>query len=228
VKKKRAELAEKINSCENSLRRMLKAYNVPEQPANPPVEFVSYNSRDNPVEFLQNVFTMKKGCIFAKEVAFLKPIIDTLQNALENPIQFSYSNANQLISELSAAFSNKKINLLISEDLIKEILPNLKSGAEILTKYSELKQFNLNITIRVTKQPIGNIVIKDIDQLLQFSFAPNNLLIGVFISRQTEIIDIFNQKLSSIYEQAIDIQDYLKTQQKVPLTELEKIYIVMI
>lgn len=229
VKKLRAQLADKVNLCENSLRRMLKAYNVPEQPSNAPVEFISYDTKENSIEFLQNVFNMKNGCIIAKELPFMSPINEMLGKALINPSNYGYDSQTQLISELKASFSNRTIKLLISEEVVKENLEKITSTANnFLNKFPQLNEIALNIMIKVTPQPIGNIVIKDMEQLLQFSFAPNNQLIGVFISHLPEIVDIFNQKFTSIFDQAIDIQTYLLNAQKRQLTEFEKIYFVMV
>ena len=56
--------------------------------------------------------------------------------------------------------------------------------------------------IKIHEGAVGNFIVKDNRELYQYSINPSNLLIGMFVSRQQEIIDIFKNKFDEKFEEA--------------------------
>ena len=223
----KTELNEKIEGIEDSVRRMLKAYNVPDPMMSPPVEFVAYNNQENPLEYIQNILSVKRECMIAKEMRYNTPLIQELNELIMDPERHGYGSIQDLKAALQSIFGRASIQVLISKEFAQEFFEMKNRTSDAQKVFAELQDLQVNIQIRMTDTSVGNIIIKDNTELLQLSFAPNNLLVGAFISRQNEILTIFSKKLQSLYDDAQDFAEFYRKQHNLELTIPEMVLLLM-
>ncbi|MHA1744647.1 MAG: hypothetical protein ACTSWW_01540 [Promethearchaeota archaeon] len=200
--------------CETAFQNMVDHYDLnPDLPDLPPVEYISM-AGDDPFDFLINdlIGTPREICL-AKGVKFrieyLKKAIDIIKNpqTLQN---YDYTGIEDIWDKFEKGFSQKTVKVLISHEWAEEALqglPQMLKDITLLTNY--LSKVKLDIEIKISQQPVGNFILKDTTELLQFSVDPTNNLLGLFVSRQTEIVDIFQNKFMEIYQTSEDFNDYI-------------------
>jgi hypothetical protein len=66
-----------------------------------------------------------------------------------------------------------------------------------------------NLKIHVTDENFSNFSLAD-SELIQPSFDPTNILIGAYISRNSNIYQIFDTKFNEIFEAGIAIEEFLQ------------------
>jgi hypothetical protein len=224
----RESLNEKIQQCEKTFSQMMDVYQLPTEDHAPPVEFISYDSNDNPLEYLQNLFANSTQCLITKEMRNNSKVTDDMLAILRNPENHNYKSPTELSKLLSQLFGKVQFQALLNEDLCNEIGDFLVTMQDEYTAIESLAIVPENVQLRITSQSVGNFIIKDHQELLQMSFAPNKVLVGIFVSRQNEIIDIFAQKFTGIYTNATDFDSYFKNRYKRPASLLEKFIFLLL
>ena len=63
---------------------------------------------------------------------------------------------------------------------------------------------------KVINKAFGNFIVQDNGDLIQFSIDPKNILIGIFVSRQKEINQIFREKFEDLCKNAENLSEYLQ------------------
>jgi len=114
------------------------------------------------------------------------------------------------ITKIKENLINIDIQVIFSTEVIKELL--VSEEFQLVSNY--LKPYGLlfkNISVRVTDEDFSNFNLTD-SELVQPSFDPTNKLIGAYISRNTNIYQIFYEKFSELYEKGIPLTLFLKEQ----------------
>ncbi len=219
IKALQEELNDKINACEKSFLRVLDMFHLKDEtPPIPPVEYISTTIEDDPVEFLNTLYSSNQELMVAKGLVVSNPHVQQMQNMFVSKKELTrlgYDNLDAYLQQFPKTFSHGRSKVLISEEYVENILHIM----DVKTLSAEIKQkisavINFEIDIRVHSQSFSNFIIKDHKELLQYSVDPSNALLGLFVSRQDEITQIFKNTFEKMYQNSTDFHAYFKAKYK--------------
>ena len=200
---------EKKEEAENALSDFIQNYNLSEQVTQEFVEFVNYNLKN--IGETYHSFLAEKECKIALGIRYENEFSSVIKKYGISSIPEDLSESMQSgITKIKENLINIDIQVIFSTEVIKELL--MSEEFELVSNY--LKQYDLlfkNISVRVTDEDFSNFNLTD-SELVQPSFDPTNKLIGAYISRNTNIYQIFNEKFSELYEKGIPLTQFLKEQ----------------
>ncbi|MFX1427055.1 MAG: hypothetical protein ACFFBE_11430 [Promethearchaeota archaeon] len=211
------EFDEKRGKCEISLDGFINSFNLEEQAAQEPVEFVNYDIKNFDESYYS--FLAEKECKIAIGIRYHNPLIDLIQ-------EYGYTRIPEDIkSGMITGMTRIKENLKnIGVDVIfhSEVVKDLVTSQEfdLLTEHVDPMKIEFkNLRIHVTDENFSNFSLTD-TELIQPSFDPTNQLIGAYISRNKNIYQIFDKKFNEIFEAGIAIEEYLKKDKNIPLDSI--------
>lgn len=200
---------EKKEEAENALSDFIQNYNLSEQITQEFVEFVNYNLKN--IGETYHSFLAEKECKIAIGIRYENEFSSVIKKYGISSIPEDLSESMQSgITKIKENLINIDIQVIFSTEVINELL--VSEEFELISNY--LKQYDLlfkNISVRVTDEDFSNFNLTD-SELVQPSFDPTNKLIGAYISRNTNIYQIFNDKFSELYEKGIPLTQFLKEQ----------------
>ena len=138
---------------------------------------------------------------------------------------------NQIPDEISESMStgmirikenlkNISVQVIFHSDVVIDLLNSQEF--ELLTKHVD--QFNIEfkkIFIHVTDENFSNFSLTD-NELIQPSFDPAFELIGIYISRNPSIFQIFNEKFNQIFDNGIPLKKFLTEKDNVKIDSLSE------
>jgi len=200
---------EKKEEAENALSDFIHNYNLSEQITQEFVEFVNYNLKN--IGETYHSFLAEKECKIALGIRYENEFSSVIKKYGISSIPEDLSESMKSgITKIKENLINIDIQVIFSTEVIKELL--VSEEFQLVSNY--LKPYGLlfkNISVRVTDEDFSNFNLTD-SELVQPSFDPTNKLIGAYISRNTNIYQIFNEKFSELYEKGIPLTQFLKEQ----------------
>ena len=214
------EFQEKKTKCESSFDLFVETYNLKEDVAQEPIEFINF-STDN-LEEIYYPLQAESTCKIAIGIRYANPLISFLQEKAKDNIP------NQLTVSLLSAMNKIKENMInidiqsiFNNELVNELITSKEFS--ILSKYLESQDFKFkNIEVHITEESFSNFSLTD-NELIQPSFDPTNKLMGSYISRNENIYQIFYDKFNEIFEKGIPINQYLQQIKDAPFSNLSNV-----
>ncbi len=210
IKEIRLDSDKRISRCENNLSLMIETYNLlPQQPSLPPVEYISLSNEKEIIDIITHeVFNSCSEVFITKGLRVDFSFYDKIYNKFEGKKIISPELKSQ-ITNILTHFENIQFKALISEDYIDEYVNRLETFSfDKMDQLETLNKFISSIEIKISKNTIGNFIIKEDTELMQYSVDPSNKVLGLFVSRQKEIIDVFMNKFNELYSKSIDLPTY--------------------
>ncbi|MFW9939692.1 MAG: hypothetical protein ACFFFT_01530 [Candidatus Thorarchaeota archaeon] len=201
------EFDEKRDKCETSLEGFVKYFNLEEQVAQEPVEFINYDVRNFDDSYYS--FLAEKECKIAIGIRYHNPLIDLIQ-------EYGFSRVPEQLAEnmktgmnrIKENLKNINVQVIFHSDVVKDLVSS--EEFDLLTKHFEPMNMEFkNLSIHVTDENFSNFSLTD-NELIQPSFDPTNILIGAYISRNKNIYQIFDTKFNEIFKSGITIEEFLK------------------
>jgi len=214
------QFQEKKELCETSLNEFIKKYNL-EEPVSETslIEFINYDVRNFDESY--HTFLAQKNCMIAIGIRYDNPLVGLIHEDRFNEIS---DEDKELLSEgmnrIKENIQNLDVKVIFNSEVIKELL--LSEEFELFTKH--LESYNMRfktITLRVTDENFSNFSLTDSD-LVQPSFDPTNILIGVYISRNKNIYQIFYSKFNEIFEKGIPIEQFFAQEDDITIDSLSE------
>ena len=203
------QFQDKKEEAENALSDFIQNYNLSEQITQEFVEFVNYNLKN--IGETYHSFLAEKECKIALGIRYENEFSSVIKKYGISSIPEELSESMRSgITKIKENLINIDIQVIFSTEVIKELL--VSEEFQLVSNY--LKPYDLlfkNISVRVTDEDFSNFNLTD-SELVQPSFDPTNKLIGAYISRNTNIYQIFNEKFSELYEKGIPLTQFLKEQ----------------
>ena len=200
------EFDEKRDKCETSMEGFVKYFNLEEQVAQEPVEFINYDVRNFDESYYS--FLAEKQCKIAIGIRYHNPLIDLIQehDFGRVPEQLT-ENMKTGMNRIKDNLKNIDVQVIFHSEVVKDLLSSDEFA--LLTKHIEPMNMEFKkLTIHVTDENFSNFSLTD-NELIQPSFDPTNILIGSYISRNKNIYQIFDTKFNEIYKSGIHIEEFL-------------------
>ncbi|MGV9204098.1 MAG: hypothetical protein ACOC44_08800 [Promethearchaeia archaeon] len=232
IEELRTEFQQKKQRCEETLKNFFENYNLEEEqlPPQEPVEFISYDWKNldeilYPFSVPNNTHTrIAVGIRYENPLA--AKILETSEESLTNDLESAVLNGIQKIRE-----DLKELTIYIIFN--DEILENLLQSKEykVLSPLIDNIKFSIKeIEVHITEENFSNFILTQ-KELIQPSFDPSNQLIGSYISRNSNIYQIFEDKFSEIFKNGIPLNDYLANHQNLSddsLTDKKKLTLCLL
>jgi sugar-specific transcriptional regulator TrmB len=215
----KSEFKEKTEKCESALESFIKNYKMDEEVIQEPVEFINYNVKNFDESY--HSFLAQTECKIAIGIRYDNPLIELINkhgfNNIPNEVGQSMRTGMNRIKE---NLKNISVQVIFHTDVVKDLINSPEF--EQLTKHVE--EFNLkfkDIKIHVTDENFSNFSLAD-NELIQPSFDPAFELIGVYISRNKSIYQIFYEKFDQIFKKGIPIKQFLLAEDEIKLDSLSE------
>jgi hypothetical protein len=213
----RNEFQEKSDKCETAIESFTRKYKMDEEVIQEPVEFINYNVKNFDESY--HSFLAQSESKIAIGIRYDNPLIELIKQHGFNkiPDEISESMRTGMI-RIKDNLQNITVQVIFHSDVVKELLNSQEFKQ--LTKHVEI--FNLefkSILIRVTDENFSNFSLTD-NELIQPSFDPAFELIGVYISRNKSIYQIFNDKFNQIFKSGIPLKQFLSDDDEIKIDTL--------
>ncbi len=211
------EFQEKSDKCESALDSFTKNYRTDQEVIQEPVEFINYNIKNFDESY--HSFLAQSESKIAIGIRYDNPLTELIKqhgfDKIPNEISESMKTGMNRIKE---NIKNITVQVIFHSDVVKELINSQEF--EQLTRH--VKNFNLEfkkILIHVTEENFSNFSLTD-NELIQPSFDPAFELIGVYISRNRSIYQIFNEKFNQIFKSGIPLERFLSDQDDINIDTL--------
>ena len=213
------QFQEKRDKCEVALKTFISNYKLEEQVPQEPVEFIKYDLRN--LDESYHALLAQKECKIAIGIRYNNPLIDYIHEDWRKTISEDVQESVQLgMNRIKENLAQINVKVIFNSEVIKELL----SSTEFALLIEHVEPFNIqfkNIIIHVTDEDFSNFSLTD-EELIQPSFDPTNILIGIYVSRNKNIYQIFNDKFEEIFEKGIPINQFLTQDENIPLKSLSE------
>ncbi|MFX1242640.1 MAG: hypothetical protein ACFFA7_15430 [Promethearchaeota archaeon] len=211
------EFQEKSEKCEAAIESFTRKYKMDEEVIQEPVEFINYNIKNFDESY--HSFLAQSESKIAIGIRYDNPLIALIKQHGFNKIPDEMSESMKTgIVRIKDNLKNITVQVIFHSDVVKELLNSHEF--EQLTKNIEI--FNLefkSILIRVTDENFSNFSLTD-NEIIQPSFDPAFELIGVYISRNKSIYQIFNDKFNQIFKSGIPLKQFLSDDDEIKIESL--------
>jgi hypothetical protein len=213
------QFQEKRDKCEVALKTFISNYKLEEQVPQEPVEFIKYDLRN--LDESYHALLAQKECKIAIGIRYNNPLIDYIHKDWRKTISEDVQESVQLgMNRIKENLAQINVKVIFNSEVIKELL----SSTEFALLIEHVEPFNIqfkNIIIHVTDEDFSNFSLTD-EELIQPSFDPTNILMGIYVSRNKNIYQIFNDKFEEIFEKGIPINQFLTQDENIPLKSLSE------
>jgi hypothetical protein len=193
-----SEANEKIKTCQQSLERMVRAFNLNTESKQQPVEFISYMGNIDIESVFYSLVADKESCI-AHGIWYYK---ESIFKGLKIE-----SDEKEGLKKIFNALKKVTIKVLTTKEYLENmdrVIEDYKFMQQLL---DELHIDKLSFDIRVSDKPFSNFIVNDMKKLIQPSFDPNENLIGYYVSSPKEIVDVFYKKFNDLFEKAVVLKE---------------------
>ncbi|MFX0003762.1 MAG: hypothetical protein ACFE9C_12645 [Candidatus Hodarchaeota archaeon] len=210
----KSEFKERTDKCESALESFIKKYKMDEEAIQEPVEFINYNVKNFDESY--HSFLAQSECKIAIGIRYDNPLIELINKHGFNNIPNEISESMRIgMNRIKENLKNINVQVIFHSDVIKDLINSTEF--EQLTKHVE--DFNLefkDIKIHVTDENFSNFSLTD-NELIQPSFDPAFELIGIYISRNKSIYQIFYDKFDQIFKNGIPLKQFLLDEDEIKL-----------
>jgi hypothetical protein len=219
------QFQEKRDKCEVALKTFTNKYKLEEQVSQEPVEFINYDLTN--LDESYHSLLAENECKIAVGIRYNNPLIDyihedrfkTITEDIQNAIRFGMTRIKENLKQI-------EVKVIFNAEVIKELL----ESEEFKLLINHIEPFDMqfkSITIHVTDEDFSNFSLTD-NELIQPSFDPTNILIGIYVSRNKNIYQIFNDKFDEIFEKGIAIDEFLTQNEDVTFKSLTETQIFVL
>ena len=229
IEELKEEFDEKVNRCDKTFENFIDTFNLREdEVSQEPVEFINY-SLDS-IESLYYSFLADNKCKLALGIRYENILMIKLRNESINTINEEYKDLiYNGIKKISKNLPTINIKVVFNKDLIHELL-NTREYRILLDILDDIEFQFKKFNVKITKTNLSNFSLVD-KKLLQPSFDPSNKLLGAYISRNSDIYNVFADKFDELFKNGTPINDYIKEDEEIkanPLNNFQKFILCLL
>jgi len=219
----------KVKRCDETFEKFIDTFNLKEEEVSQePVEFINYSLES--IESLYYPFLAKNSCKLALGIRYENPLMIKLKNESIDKINEKYKNfIHNGMKKIAENLPNIDIKVAFNSDLIQELL-NTREYRILLDILDDIEFQFESLNVKITKTNLSNFSLVD-EKLLQPSFDPSNKLLGAYISRNTDIYNVFADKFGELFKNGISINEYIRNDDDIkasPLTKNQKFILCLL
>lgn len=215
------QFQDKREKCETALDDFTKQYQMDEQAVQEPVEFISYDISNFDESY--HHFLAQSECKIAIGIRYENPLIEMIQKYGFNKIPQELTESMKIgMTRIKENLKDIEVKVIFHSDVIKALV----NSREFELLASHVGLYNLefkSIIIHVTDENFSNFSLTD-SELIQPSFDPAFELIGLYISRNKSIYQIFNEKFDQIFNSGISIKKYISEDDEIIIDSLSDMH----
>lgn len=215
------QFQDKREKCETALDDFTKQYQMDEQAVQEPVEFISYDISNFDESY--HHFLAQSECKIAIGIRYENPLIEMIQKYGFNKIPQELTESMKIgMTRIKENLKDIEVKVIFHSDVIKALV----NSREFELLASHVGLYNLefkSIIIHVTDENFSNFSLTD-SELIQPSFDPAFELIGLYISRNKSIFQIFNEKFDQIFNSGISIKKYISEDDEIIIDSLSDMH----
>ena len=213
------QFQEKRDKCEIALKTFINNYILEEQVSQEPVEFINYDLRN--LDESYHSLLAENECNIAIGIRYHNPLIDYIQEDRSKTVTEDVQDAIRFgMTRIRENLKQINVKVIFNSEVIKELLSSEEYGPLI----NHVEPFNIqfkDITVHVTDEDFSNFSLTD-NELIQPSFDPTNILIGIYVSKNKNIYQIFKDKFDEIFEKGIPINQFLAQDKDITIDSLSE------
>jgi len=214
------QFQEKKDKIETSLEGFIGNYQLEaEQIIQEPVEFINYSISN--FDETYHSFLAQSNCKIAIGIRYDNPLVTMIhEDRLNNMPEETKGPMRAGMNRIKDNLKDIDVQVIFNSEVIKDLL--LSVEFKLLTKHIEPFQMEFKkIEIHVTDEDFSNFSLTD-TELIQPSFDPTNILIGVYVSRNKNIFQIFHDKFGEIFDRGISIEEFLGKDKDIDIESLSE------
>jgi len=225
INKKINELSEdldkKINTLEESLNSFFKVYELKEPEVGEPIEFLNFDTKN--LNWVYYPYFANSVSRIAIGIAYENPFINELTKGEFSIIEKELAEIlAENLKVLAEHVRQIEIFIVLNSNVLEAFLNSIRY--KNIVDLINIKEFiPQKIEVRITHEDFSNFALRDDEMLIQPSFDPSNILLGSYISRQKDIVKIFKQKFDDLFENSLQVNDYLRDHRIFEKSELSNI-----
>lgn len=220
---------QKVKRCDETFDKFIDAFNLKEEEVSQePVEFINYSLES--IESLYYPFLAESSCKLALGIRYENPLMIKLKNESIDKINEQYKDfIYNGMKKIAQNLPNINIKVAFNSDLIQELL-NTREYRILLDILDDIEFQFKSFSVKITKTNLSNFSLVD-EKLLQPSFDPSNKLLGAYISRNTDIYNVFADKFGELFKNGTSINECIKNDENIkasPLTQNQKFILCLL
>ena len=208
IEELQAQFQEKKKLCENALEEFLKTYELVKEEVQEPVEFINFNL-DQLAQIHYPFFAEKKSKL-AIGIKYNNPLVTLVKNTIQERGELTEElkmRINNSIDQIKPNIKKIDIKVIFNSKLLKSLI--ISKEFDAISKLLENVDLKFKkFEIKVIQEDFSNFCLMSENELVQPSFSPKNELIGIYVSRNKNIFQIFNDKFNELFNKAVYLNDY--------------------
>ncbi|TFG22653.1 MAG: hypothetical protein EU533_04030 [Promethearchaeota archaeon] len=201
------QFQEKKQKAESTLDDFSKAFNLSQEIAQEYVEFINYDL--NFFAETYSAFLTQSECKIATGIRYENDLISMVKShGVDNIPKDIIGSLREGMNRIKNNLKNLDLQIIFNAELVEDLLESKEF--KILSDHA--LNFNLefkNIVVHVTHDDFSNFILTD-KELIQPSFDPSNNLIGSYISRNSSIYKIFDEKFNELFAKGVKINQFIE------------------
>lgn len=223
IEELQASFQEKRRSCETALREFLSSYDLEEEEVQEPVEFINFDIGQ--ISQIHYPFFADNMSKIAIGIKYNNPLINLIHACFNKKGKLTenlINSFNESIEKIKPNLEKITIQVIFNSELIETLVQSKEF--EVISQLIESHYLNFkDLQVRVSTENFSNFCLMSENELVQPSFSPTHDLIGIYISRNKNIFQIFDNKFNEIFNKAIPLNDYLYKNEEVGLNSASQI-----
>jgi len=218
------QFQEKKDKIEISFGEFIGNYKLEEeQVVQEPVEFINYSIKN--FDETYHSFLAKSNCKIAIGIRYDNPLVSMIQEDKLNIIpEETREQMTAGMNRIKDNLKNIDVQVIFNSEVIKDLL--VSKEFKLLTQHIDPFQIEFQkIEIHVTDEDFSNFSLTlggPQSEIIQPSFDPTNILIGIYVSSNPSIFQIFNDKFDEIFKNGISIEEFLANDKKIDIDSLSE------
>jgi hypothetical protein len=211
------QFQEKKQKAETTLEDFSKAFNLSQEITQEFVEFVNYDLKSFSETY--SAFLSKNECKIATGIRYENDLISMIRSlGIESlPIDI-ISSMNEGLDKIKNNLRDLNLKIIFNAELVKDLLE--RKEFKLLSDHILPLEFEFKeIIVHVTYDDFSNFILTD-KELIQPSFDPSNKLIGSYLSRNSSIYKIFEEKFIELFAKGVKINQFIEEQEDIKINKL--------
>ena len=211
------QFQEKKQKAETTLEDFSKVFNLSQEITQEYVEFVNYDLKSFSETY--SAFLSKNECKIATGIRYENDLISMIKTlGIDNLPNDVTSSMSEGLSKIKNNVQDLQLKIIFNAELVKDLL----GCKEFQILSNHITPYNLDfkeIIVHVTYDDFSNFILTD-KELIQPSFDPTNKLIGSYLSRNSSIYTIFEEKFNELFAKGVKINQFIEEQEDFKMNEL--------